>query len=64
MLDKVRVTVTREDGTPICGQAGEDVRFLTDTAPVLVLRKDGGSVEAFSGDLCSLKGLLGELLQN
>lgn len=64
MLNKIKVTITREDGTPVCEQAGEDVKFLTDSAPVLVLRKDGGTVEAFSGDLHSLSELLRELLQN
>lgn len=65
MLDRVKVTITREDGSPICGQAGAElVEYLSEAAPVLVLRKSGGTVETFSGELHSLKDILKKLLQN
>lgn len=61
MLDRVKVTITREDGGPICGLAGAElVEHLTDEAPVLVLRKSGGTVETYSGELPSVLDMLSE----
>lgn len=59
MLEKVKVTVTttREDGSPICSlnpNPEPDVFLLTDDAPILVVRKDGGTVEIHSGGVASL----------
>lgn len=48
MLEKIKVTVTKEDGKPICAEAGEGVSFLTDQNPVLIVKKDGRTVETFS----------------
>ena len=65
MLDKVKIPITREDGSPISGMSGTAlVEYLTDERPVLVLRKSGGTVETFSGDLHGLKETLMDLLQN
>ena len=62
MLDKVKVTITREDGSPICGLAQEaDTVFLTDAAPFLLVRKNGGTVEAYAGDLQSTAELFWEM---
>lgn len=61
MLDRVKVIITREDGSPICGLAGAElVEYLSDEAPVLVLRKTGGTVEAFSGELPGVLDMLSE----
>lgn len=61
MLDRVKVTITREDGSPICGQAGAElVEYLSEAAPVLVLRKSGGTVETFSGELPGVLDMLSE----
>lgn len=59
MLEKVKVTVTstREDGSPICRlnpNPEPDVVLLTDDAPILVVRKDGGAVELHTGGIASL----------
>lgn len=57
MLEKVKVTVTttREDGSPLCRlNPGPDVFFLTDDTPILIVRKDGGTVETRTGGVASL----------
>lgn len=59
MLGRVKVTVTttREDGSPICRlnpNPEPDVVLLTDDAPILVIRKNGGAVEIHSGGVASL----------
>lgn len=62
MLDRVKITITREDGSPICGQTPEpDTVFLTDAAPVLLIRKTGGTVEMFAGDMQSAAALFREM---
>lgn len=48
MLERIKVTVTREDGKPICAEAGISVTYLTDQTPMMIVRKDGGTVEMFS----------------
>ena len=49
-LDKVKVTVTREDGSPICRHAPETTPdFLTDRDPILIITKNGDTVETISG---------------
>lgn len=64
MKDKVKVTITREDGSPICVLTPEpDTVFLTDDAPVLLIRKTGGTVEMFSGDMHSAAALLQEMAE-
>ena len=56
MLDKVKVTISREDGSPICGLVQEpEVHFLTDNTPFLVVKKDGETVESAA---VSVSGLL------
>lgn len=46
MLDKAKITITREDGSPICGLAPEkDTISLTDDDQFLVIKKNGGTVE-------------------
>lgn len=47
-MEKIKVTVAREDGKLIHAGSGEDVNYLTDQNPVLIVRKDGGTVETFS----------------
>ena len=55
MLDKVKVTITREDGSPICGQAPEaNTAFLTDDTRFFVARKDRETVETWSVDASGL----------
>lgn len=58
MLDKVKVTLTREDGSSICPLSQEPTTvFLTDNIPFLVIRKDGGTVEAVTVDAVAGIGL-------
>lgn len=58
MLDKVKITITREDGSPICPLAQEPITvFLTDDIPFLVIRKDGGTVESVTVDATAGMGL-------
>lgn len=46
MLDKVKITITREDGSPICALVPEeDPIFLTNDDHFLVVKKNGGTVE-------------------
>lgn len=48
MLDKVKVTITREDGSPICGLTSEkETVFLTNDSQYFVARKKGGTVETW-----------------
>lgn len=55
MLDKVKVTITREDGSPICGLAPEaNTTFLTDDTRFFVARKDRKTVETWSVDVSGL----------
>lgn len=55
MLERIKVVVTREDGKPICAGSGGSVYFLTDQTPMLIVKKDGGTVEMFStGSMSSL----------
>lgn len=62
MLDKVKITITWEDGSPICSLSQDaDTVFLTDDSPVLLVRKNGGTVEAFAGDMHSAAELLQEM---
>ena len=49
-MDKIKVTISREDGNPICSAEAEpEPFFVTDADPILIVRKDGGTVETFSG---------------
>lgn len=58
MLDKVKVTISREDGSPICPLTTENYPiFLTDDIPFLVIRKDGGTVETVTVDAAAGIGL-------
>lgn len=55
MLDKVKVTITREDGSPIYGQDPEaNTAFLTDDTQFFVARKDRETVETWSVDVAGL----------
>lgn len=55
MLDKVKITITREDGSPVCGLAPEaNTVFLTDDARFFVARKDRETVETWSVDVSGL----------
>lgn len=46
MLDKVKITITREDGSPLFPRDPEPMTaFLTDDDQFLVIKKDGGGVE-------------------
>ena len=54
MMDKIKVMVSREDGAPICAEAGERSIFLTEQSPILIVRKDGGAVETVAGGIQTL----------
>ena len=55
MLDKVKITITREDGSPICSPAPEEnAVFLTDDTRFFVARKDSETVETWSADVSGL----------
>lgn len=55
MLNKLKVTVSREDGSPIWRTASEpDVHFLADDMPFMVVKKDGGAVEVASFGVAGL----------
>lgn len=62
MLDKIKVTISREDGSPLFIRDGfAHVEYLTKTAPVLVVVLDGGTIRTMQGDQQSaedfIKGL-------
>lgn len=50
----VKVTITKENGDPICTEAGKDAYLLTDKSPILIARKNGGTVETVCGDITAL----------
>ena len=55
MMDRIKVTVSREDGSPICLAASEVTPdFITDVAPILIVKKDGGTVETIIGNIDTL----------
>ena len=55
MLEKIKVSISREDGTPVCpGMPDPDHIFLTDASSFLIVKKDGGTAEAVSGDISAL----------
>ncbi len=55
MLDKVKITITREDGSPICPLVQEPTTaFLTDETRFFVAKKDGGTVETWAVDVSGL----------
>lgn len=63
MLDKVNVTITRKDGSPICGLVPKpDPIFLADDAPFLLVRKNGGTVESYTGDRHSAEELFQQMM--
>ncbi len=55
MLDKVKITITQEDGSPICGlgQEGGTV-YLSENTRYFVAKKTGGTVETWSVDVSGL----------
>lgn len=66
MLDKVKITITREDGSPICGLASENIPiFLTEEDRFFVAKKNGETVETWAVNVPGLLELtlsaLGEL---
>lgn len=49
MLDKVKITIAREDGSPICGLVQEpDTVLLTDEDMFFVAKKDGETVKTWA----------------
>lgn len=51
MVDRVKVTISREDGGPLFDCAGSaQVEYLTEAAPVLVVVRDGGTLRTMQGD--------------
>ena len=52
--EKIKVTISREDGGPLFDRdQGTQVGHLMEAAPVLVLVRDGGTLRTHSGDLHS-----------
>lgn len=54
MSEKFKVTVSRADGKPVFARADKDTVFLTDQSPLLIVKKDGGTVETVCGDITAL----------
>lgn len=54
MSEKFKVTVSREDGKPVFAGADKDAMFLTDQSPLLIVKKNGGTVETVCGDITAL----------
>lgn len=51
----IKLAVSREDGSPIYAGAPDPYSmFLTDVCPLAIVKKDGGTVEAVSGDIYTL----------
>lgn len=51
MLEKVKVTISREDGGPLFSRdEAPVVEHLTDTSPVLVVLLDSGTLRTMQGD--------------
>ena len=62
MLDKVKVTISQEDGGPLFDWDDSPmVQDLTEAAPVMVIVRDGGAILTMQGDQQSavdfIKGL-------
>ena len=44
--ERIKVTISREDGSPVFSHDSAAIEeYLTDDAPVLVIRRDGGALE-------------------
>jgi len=55
MLNKVKITITREDGSPICGLGQEgDTIYLSEDVRYFVAKKTGETVETWSVDVPGL----------
>ena len=51
MLDKVKITISREDGGPLFAHDESAwVQYLTEDAPVMVIVRDGGTLRTMQGD--------------
>lgn len=62
MLDKVKVTITREDGSPVFGwEEPPQVLDLNEAMPVLVVVRDGGTLRTHQGDLHSAAAFIEDL---
>lgn len=63
--EKIKVTISREDGSPLFSRdQAAQVEYLTDAAPVLVIRRDGGSLNTIYGDIHSVGEMFQELLEH
>ena len=51
-MEKIKVIISREDGSPICRKEAELAPLiLTDENPFLIIWKNGGTVETASGHI-------------
>lgn len=51
-MDRIKVMVSREDGSPICRRESEVTPdFITDVAPIMIIKKDGSTVERTMGGI-------------
>ena len=63
MMDRIKVTVSREDGSPVFAEASEPYSvLLADNHPFAIVMKDGGTVRAVSGGLYTLLEFTAEQL--
>ena len=61
---QLKVTISREDGSPIFNQDQEIiVEHLTGAAPVLAIRRNGGSIERIGGDASWVYDMLQGVLE-
>ena len=59
-----KVTISREDGSPIFSRdQTAHVEYLTEAAPILLIRRGGGSIETLSGGASWVCDMLRELLE-
>lgn len=62
--ERIKVTISREDGSPVFSlDKAAKVEYLTEAAPVLVIRRDGGTLETIGGDAHSVGEILQDLVE-
>ena len=62
--ERIKVTISREDGSPVFSHDNTAiVEYLTDDAPVMVIRRDGGALETICGNIYSVGEMVQELLE-
>lgn len=62
--ERVKVTISLDDGRALFGLDWDpQTVYLTEAAPVLIVRRNGGTVETVAGDAASAVKFLREVLE-